>query len=483
MRRAAFVFCLLALGAAAEEGDAERDLRCVRGWAESFKALMDRAEARPGLFAEKPEAWTLDDDREIRCLWRGVLDHVYALEGTRRLYAGDPKAFGLFHAAALAQYAEGLRWLGLTQGKKRLETLLDEPDPEQGTPKGAFADLKFRLIHVGTIARFLSQDRRFRKMEGKDPWLAAYGEDASGRIRAILNQRGLQDLVANGADILGDAAFELWFPAQKNVAEWMGDTKVCRIKTTLVKPGQVRKMAERMMPGDVLVERRNWYLSNVGLPGFWPHAVLYVGTPEELSRAFDLDSETRDWMGTLPGHPETFAQALEKAVPGAWKAYLAKAGDGNLVRVMEAVSEGVVFNSAEESCCGDYVAAIRPRLFPADKAKALLEAFRHYGKPYDFNFDFVTDSALVCSELVWKAYLPGKGKEGLKIPLVDVCGRRTLPPNELVRIFDEEADREARQFDFVWFLDGREGSRDAVPADEAAFRSSWKRPKWDLAQK
>ncbi len=36
-----------------------------------------------------------------------------------------------------------------------------------------------------------------------------------------------------------------------------------------------------MEPGDIIVARQNWYLSNIGLPGFWPHAELYVGTPEE----------------------------------------------------------------------------------------------------------------------------------------------------------------------------------------------------------
>lgn len=466
-----------------EAAGVQRDLYCLKGWAEGLGALLDRAESRPGLFAGKPARWTLDEDRELRALWAGTLDHLYALEGIKCLYKTDKAGFALSYAAFLAQYAEGLRWIALAQGRKRLETLLDEPDAGRGIPKDAFADLKFRLLHVSTMIRFSRSDRRFRKEGADNAWLKAYVPGAAGRVRAILKQRGLQDLLANGADIVGDLGFEAWFPTQKAVAEWMGDTKVRRLKRTLITPEQARELAGTLRPGDVLVERRNWYLSNVGLPGFWPHAVLHVGTPEALGEAFDADPETTAWLKTLPGSPITLTAALASLAPAAWKSYLSAGEDGSPHRVLEAVSEGVIFNSIEESCCGDYLGALRPRLKPADKAQALLEAFRHWGKPYDFNFDFVTDSTLVCSELVYKAYLPAAGKAGLRLPLAEICGRQTLPPNDIIRRYDEEGDTPERQFDFVAFLDGSEKDRAATKRDDAALKSSWRRPKWDLAQK
>ena len=518
MRRLLTVFLLGSLGALrADErakplglGDlgpeefrakAAADLRCARAWAERLRSVVDRAEARPALFAEAPSAWTLDENRELRGLWQAVLDHAYALEGVKRLY-GDAKglkgaakdeAFALSHAAGLAQYCEGLRWIALTRGRDRLEKVLDEADPAQGIPAKAFADLKFKLLHLATIARFLSSERKFSKRlpalsaspmgVGEDgPWLLGYPLDASERTHDLLKQRGLQDVLGNGADVVGDLSFEAWFPAQKAVAEWMGDTRVCRLKRNLIRSAQARELCARMVPGDVGVERRNWYLSNVGLPGFWPHAVLYVGTPEEASKAYDADPGVRAWLATLPGAPATLEAAIAAASPEAFRAWKDPAEEGNPRRVLEAVSEGVVLNSVEESLCGDYAAALRPRLKPVDRAKALLEAFRHFGKPYDFNFDFDTDGTLVCSELVYKAYLPGAGKEGLRIPLCEVCGRRTLPPNEIIRLLDEEGDAPERQFDVVGFLDGREKEKDAVFRDASTLRASWKRPKWDIAQ-
>ena len=97
--------------------------------------------------------------------------------------------------------------------------------------------------------------------------------------------------------------------------------------------------------------------------------------------------------------------------------------DGGADRpVLEAVGEGVLFSPLEHAADADSLAVLRPRLSPADKAAALLRGFQYAGRPYDFDFDFRTDAALVCSELVYKAYEPGPGRPGLRLPLRSVLG-------------------------------------------------------------
>jgi hypothetical protein len=126
---------------------------------------------------------------------------------------------------------------------------------------------------------------------------------------------------------------------------------------------------------------------------------------------------------------------------------------------------------------------LRPRLPPAEIARAIDQALRYFGRPYDFNFDFATDDAVVCSELVMKAYEPEKAEgPGLRVPYITIAGRRAVPPTELVRTFALELGADNRQLDFVYFLDGVESQKKAVVADSGTLAKSIKRPKWDLVQ-
>lgn len=59
------------------------------------------------------------------------------------------------------------------------------------------------------------------------------------------------------------------------------------------------------------------------------------------------------------------------------------------------MSEGVVFTSLEHSAPADALAVLRPRLPARGKAAALVRAFGYAGRPYDYDFDFQTDAALV----------------------------------------------------------------------------------------
>jgi len=283
----------------------------------------------------------------------------------------------------------------------------------------------------------------------------------------------------NALRILEDVALASWFPVQKNVSEWMGDTRVWR-QTPLISEAQLAALRPQLRLGDVLLVRREWYFSNIGLPGFWLHAALYVGTPAEPAAFFD-DPAVRTWVravGEDSGDLETLlrvdsSQAAQSAVEPLEA--------GHLPRVIEAISEGVSFTSLEHAGGGDSLVVLRPHLPKTALARAITRAFHYVGRPYDFDFGFRTDSALVCTELVAKAYEGDSEIPGLEFPVVEVLGRPPVTPANLIaRQFDADFGGEHQQFDFVAFLDGKEAEGNSVPAGLEVFRRSWRRPKWHV---
>jgi hypothetical protein len=224
---------------------------------------------------------------------------------------------------------------------------------------------------------------------------------------------------------------------------------------------------------DVLLERRNWYVTNIGLPGFWPHAALYVGDLETLDGYFE-----EDIVRARTGKPR-LSEYLRERKAKVFAALERKDAHGYSMSVLEAISEGVVFQSFEHSGNADYLAVMRPALAPREKLEALLRAFEYHEKPYDFDFDFITDESIVCSELVYKS-LEGVGELGFE--LSPSAGRVLLTPNQIAQKFDREYDAELRSFSFVAFLDGSEAEQTAHARDAVALRESWRRPKWDIVQ-
>ena len=500
---------MLSLTAQEFEQKLEDDLRLLRRYDEGLGQVILYARAHPELFpkgltSKAPLELTAEQRQELMGIWRGVLDYMRGIDGIKsywRLFhkinvlerPGDhSRAFVLGYAAWLVQYRHGLDFIDLALPSEPLEVVLDEGDLDAQVPPKAFKQLKWNIVNTSALARFLGGQAYFKTQrapaikagcEGSSEcrWSLEVAHGYYERSRGQLAQRAAIQFSYNAFDIVRDFTFEAWFPVQSTVAEWMGDTKVKRLQQHLVSQAQVQAMQPSLKPGDIIVARQNWYLSNIGLPGFWPHAELYLGSPEELKAHLDVDEVTQA-LPELEGM--TLSAYLAKTYPEAWAQYTTPFDDGKPRRVMEAISEGVMLRSLEKAAQADYVGVMRPRFDRAATARALIRAFQYVGRPYDFNFDFLTEEVIVCTELVYKAWQPGPQKPGPKLSLINVLGRPTLPANDIVRQFAQQAERpEAeRELDFVYFLDGREGQAKAVVSTREAFIQSWRRPKWDVVQ-
>lgn len=454
-------FCLLLLVSCLPVGADELD--DVRHGRDGLRRVVAFMQSRPDLFpAEKvhgPRTLTREQKETIWTTWKSFLDCLLALDNLgrehrdfyRRSGAERERAFLISHGAFVAEYRAALEFLNRTGHDPGFDKLLNEPVPELGLPRDTYAQVKYRFLHVSRAGEFAAAAAVYKTLGGgAAPTLReAIAEDA-GVIWKMGTGKGELLTAKNGLTIIRRAGFTAWFPVQAGVSEWMGDTRMVRREHGLISRAQITALIQRLKPGDIILERRNWYVSNIGLPGFWPHAALYVGTAADRSAFFGQDDPKLT-------QPET-------------------AGDGHATRILEAISEGVAFNSVEHSLDADAVAVLRPRLTPVERAVALRRAFHYAGRPYDFNFDFLTDSELVCSELVYKAYEPASNFRGVRVALTEMLGRQLLPPNDIVRQF---ADGKL-EVDFVAFLDGNERLRRAVEASVEEFRKSWQRPKWHV---
>jgi len=479
----------------------ERDLGRLGRWSAGLQRVDAFAEQQRALLEAPPSSLDLDQRATVLEVWRNLLEHVIVLEHLslawsehEALPAGDPARLkaGLLHRAAfLAVVHAGLRTVRRVQSNRALVALYDEPRPELAIPERSFSTLRTRVVHVQTVGRVLRDRKEHRRSRDASRKAGLYGDDragpllawadaAYGRVVGELRREGPELFVRAGAGVVERAAMGVWFPVQLEAATWLGHTRVKRRDGHgLVTDAQIASLPSRLRAGDVLVARRNWYLSNIGLPGFWPHAALWLGTPEELDRALSGPGLAAFLEAEGAASPSAW---LRQRRPAAVLAWTSPDKEERPPRMLEAIGPGVSFTAAEHGADADYLAALRPRLDPLDVLKALDAAFAHHAKPYDFDFDFATDEALVCSELVYKSYQPAEGKAGLTIPTVRVLGRTTLPPNDLIRHVDATWDDPQRLFDFVLFFDAVEKKATAVEADLPALRASHRRPKWDVVQ-
>lgn len=477
-------------------------LELMETYDKEMDLLLQRMLERPALFSPETSGFSVSEETFIRECWQALYEYSFALDQLRSFYQDwyrfdlsrstrkyHVQSYLFMYSADVTLYEKAMQIIALVKQNSNLVHFLNTPQPSS-LGEDSFSRYQTELFGTDCNTR-ISAGRLY--LRWLDSGLNTRCEEYSGtclplweKIDTRLAALDTLDVFDHGKKVL-DADMELlrhnvsrvWFPAQKSVAQWMGDTRLHRVGWYLINPELQTEANQMLEPADVLVSRKNWYMSNVGLPGFWPHAILYIGQPQKLTAYFD-DPQVRHYLNTITNQDLSFEQYMTERFPQKWIRYKAGTGTSDY-HVIEAIKYGVVLNPLEKAC-GDYLAAIRPNLDKVAKVQALIEAFTHLDKPYDFDFDFATDHALVCTELVWRSYRPDINKNGLNIEPIDLAGRKTLPANEIVSLYTREHLTPSPQFSFVFFIDASEKEEKAFFSDEAAFLKSVDRAKWSFTQ-
>jgi hypothetical protein len=279
-----------------------------------------------------------------------------------------------------------------------------------------------------------------------------------------------------GVDLIKSKMFDSWLPIQKTVANTMGHIIISeRGKDYFVDEENIALLQHEMEPGDIMLQRRNWHLSNIGIPGFWTHAALYTGTLSDMSEYFEPLFPFDDYVD--------FDSYMAGEFPEVYDQYTELNDDNDQYSVIESIEPGVVLQSLNDSAGADFVVSLRPRLTKEEKLLSLSKAFTHYGKPYDYNFDFGTRDTLVCSELIYDSYfekLPEKS--GLNFEKTIVNGRELVTPLIMAKTFKKEFGTDTAQMDFVYFIEGSEKSKTATSSTVERFLKSIDWNKFSFSQ-
>lgn len=163
-------------------------------------------------------------------------------------------------------------------------------------------------------------------------------------------------------------------------------------------------LGQELQPFDVLIQKNGFALSDTFIPGYFTHAVIYLGTPEQLKAAGVWDMKVFDPVRAQLAAGSSFIE-IDRA--GA-----------HLVPIHEALNtdELAVLRIAPPSTAGPE--------WPGQIAERLLASL---GKPYDFAFDADTASEVTCAEVVMRSFTH------VSWPLREIMGRRSLLPDDVVR--------------------------------------------------
>ena len=154
-----------------------------------------------------------------------------------------------------------------------------------------------------------------------------------------------------------------------------------------------------LQAGDILIEKTPFRLTDALIPGYWGHAAIWIGTPEEL-----------------------------KAL-GIWEHSIVKPYHSVIKEnkmVVEALRSGVKLHTLERFLNVDDLAVLHePNISIEQRREVVLHAFAQVGKRYDFNFNVETSNTIVCSELVYISY------PHIKWPTDKALGRYTISPDHI----------------------------------------------------
>jgi len=396
---------------------------------QSARELADRATASErGYF-------TPDEEEAAQGLlvsyWQtrnALFDLITSFRTDTELPDEDRPAVFLTAFAAALLLVDAARFLRETiHDRPLVRQKLNEPLPQFGIEGGVYDHVQQSLLsarnawHLYHAIEYFEENETQLRQRASNSQLESVVEivdQLRSRLDVTVAQFTGAKLRTRASQILRKLARSLPGRAMYGLQKWGGNLVSDRYVRLGHRPALPTDVAAQLrsllLPGDVIVVRKEYALTNYFLPGYWPHAALYLGNVGTLN--------TLDAVVTDEHRP-------------SWRRLLEAARDGQ-DRVLESMKDGVLVRSLDSPFASDSIVVLRPKLQVADVGRGLGRALRHEGKAYDFDFDFRRADRLVCTEVVYRAY-DGVGE--VSFPLTLRAGRPTLSGSDLIHMAMDNA--------------------------------------------
>ena len=326
------------------------------------------------------------------------------------LKSKDLRIFGLAFCAASILMRSSSYLIELAKERPVVLAKLDEAEPRYQIPRKTFTKIYHNLSSTRNQWRY-RQARNFYENNRTQIDEALQDSDMQDIALWLMNEEPYFDQSKRNffSAILTYRTYSLTRRTSSGYTKVMfhlfrlSGSAIAEMKQPFVKPlGEgkrvttkiINQIRDKLQPGDIFVTRHDDAMSNFFLPGFWPHAALYMGP-------LSGQKDTR-----IPNHRDHSAD------------------------VLEAKKDGVKLRKIEETLAVDSFVILRPKVSTEELQRALEKALTHEGKQYDFAFDFRKAERLCCTEVVYRAF-HGIGRWNLK--LIKQSGHLALPAEELIR--------------------------------------------------
>lgn len=375
---------------------------------EELQAIIERGEFRPA--ENEAIAYWFARYLTIReNLWSLIHEVLDVLEGEPSSDANEIRYFLVGYAAVCVLVGSDRFMLFDIAHHSIIQRKLNEPVQELRIPRKqftrvfeAFADEKGALSLLDAMKFAKTNRQKLRALTADpivndiakqlptlekhlDPSKRAYLRGAWAYISHKWRRRGVvsaNNVLAGAIEGVGRVASDINLTDDKKVSD---DIR--------------HSIGAYLRPGDIIVTRHALALTNLFMPGFWPHAALYVGTPEQ-----------RDALGIeVPADKKIL-----------WTEHIC---------TLEALKDGVRLRRLDDTLAVDYFVILRPQVPEITIRQAIERGVVHEGKMYNFDFDFFSSDRLVCTEVVYRSY---DGLESIKFPLSERAGRKTLSAEDLL---------------------------------------------------